>query len=78
MQAGNSTLRRGGTGTFGSYLLGRVTDYGRIPAQARWAHLAGTTEGNRMKTLKWYVYRASMLMGSLAAFGIVVMGAKRW
>lgn len=32
-----------------------------------------------MKTIKWYAYRASMLMGPLAAFAFVfLMGAKRW
>jgi len=31
-----------------------------------------------MKTLKWYAHRATMFLGTVAAFAIVVEGAKRW
>ncbi len=31
-----------------------------------------------MKTLKWYAQRATMFLGTLAAFAFVVEGAKRW
>jgi hypothetical protein len=31
-----------------------------------------------MSMLKWYAQRATMLLGTLAAFAIVVDGAKRW
>ncbi len=29
-------------------------------------------------TLKWYVHRATMFLGAMAAFAFVVDGAKRW
>jgi hypothetical protein len=29
-------------------------------------------------TLKWYAHRATLLLGSLAAFAFVINGAKRW
>jgi len=29
-------------------------------------------------TLKWYAQRATMFLGSLAAFAFVIDGAKRW
>ncbi len=31
-----------------------------------------------MTTLKWYAQRATMLLGTLAAFVVVINGAKRW
>jgi hypothetical protein len=31
-----------------------------------------------MTTLKWYAQRATMFLGTLAAFAIVFDGAKRW
>ena len=31
-----------------------------------------------MSMLKWYAQRATMLMGSLAAFAFIIDGAKRW
>lgn len=31
-----------------------------------------------MSMLKWYAQRATMLLGTLAAFAIVADGAKRW
>jgi hypothetical protein len=31
-----------------------------------------------MKTLKWYAYRATALLASVAAFAFVIDGAKRW
>jgi hypothetical protein len=29
-------------------------------------------------TLKWYAHRATLFLGSLAAFAFVINGAKRW
>ncbi len=29
-------------------------------------------------TLKWYVYRATMFLGTIAAGFLVIDGAKRW
>ena len=31
-----------------------------------------------MTKLKWYTQRATMFLGTLAAFAIVINGAKRW
>jgi hypothetical protein len=31
-----------------------------------------------MTTLKWYAQRASMFLGTLAVFAIVLNGGKRW
>jgi len=31
-----------------------------------------------MTTIKWYAQRATMFLGTLAAFGFVIDGAKRW
>jgi hypothetical protein len=31
-----------------------------------------------MTTLKWYAQRATMFLGTVAAFAFVVNGAKRW
>jgi hypothetical protein len=31
-----------------------------------------------MKNLKWYAYRATTLLATVAAFAFVVDGAKRW
>jgi hypothetical protein len=32
-----------------------------------------------MKTLKWYTYRATMLLGTLSAFGFMIgLSGKRW
>lgn len=31
-----------------------------------------------MSTIKWYAQRATMFLGTLAAFGLVFDGAKRW
>jgi hypothetical protein len=31
-----------------------------------------------MTTLKWFAHRATMLLGTLAAFAVVIDGAKRW
>jgi hypothetical protein len=31
-----------------------------------------------MTTLKWYAQRATMLLGTFAAFVVVINGAKRW
>ena len=31
-----------------------------------------------MTMLKWYTQRATMFLGTLAAFAIVIGGAKRW
>lgn len=31
-----------------------------------------------MKTIKWYAYRATMLLGTVAAFAFVIDSGKRW
>jgi len=31
-----------------------------------------------MATLKWYAQRATMFLGTVAAFAFVINGAKRW
>jgi hypothetical protein len=31
-----------------------------------------------MTTLKWYAQRATMFLGTVAAFAFVINGAKRW
>ncbi len=31
-----------------------------------------------MKAIKWYAYRATMLLGTVAAFAFVIDSGKRW
>jgi hypothetical protein len=31
-----------------------------------------------MKLVKWYAYRATMLLGAVAAFGFIIDSGKRW
>ena len=60
--------RGGGTSTSGSFLKAPIVAYVRSPG-LRDAHPgAGRThKGHRMKTIKWYAFRATMFLGTVAA-----------
>ena len=78
VQCGNSTLRQWGTSTFGPFRSTGPGGYVRGPPREG-PHLAGTRQGTpTMTTLKWYAQRATMLLGTFAAFVVVINGAKRW
>ena len=78
MRRGNSALRRAGTSTNGSFLMVPRSAYVRIPPrEGPTSH--SCEKGIIMKpTLKWYAHRATLFLGSLAAFAFVINGAKRW
>ena len=48
---------------------------GEGPVPRRYETKRGT---RKMSLLKFYVQRATMFLGAMAAFGFVIDGAKRW
>ncbi len=68
----------------GRYQYQRVIPRGTAQRVRSDPHREGPTslpceKGIIMKpTLKWYAHRATIFLGSLAAFAFVIDGAKRW